>query len=132
MKTSKEPPIVVLKSNFKLLRPLTSNPHSSSIADYLANELDRARIVESELDAPEVIRLGSRVRFTDSTNSKIREYMLVMPGEANISTGRISILTPVGAALLGLSVGQEITFMLPKGHERSLQVLDVINDNNAV
>jgi regulator of nucleoside diphosphate kinase len=56
-----------------------------------------------------------------------RDITLVMPNEADIDAGRVSVLTPVGAALLGLSVGQEIKFTVPNGAERALHVLKIRN-----
>jgi regulator of nucleoside diphosphate kinase len=125
MKTSREPPIVVLKNDLEKLRGFTSATNLSPVADYLATELERARVVDALPVTQSVVRLGARVRFKDSANARARDVTLVMPTEANIDAGRISVLTPVGAALFGLSVGQEITFTLPNGTERSLQVLAI-------
>lgn len=125
MKTSREPPIVVVRDDLDKLKALATV--ESPVADYLANELERAQVVDSPADAAAVVRLGSKVRFTESANGDGRELTLVMPNEADIDAGRISILTPVGAALLGLSAGQGITFTLPNGSERALNVLDVAN-----
>jgi regulator of nucleoside diphosphate kinase len=125
MKTSREPPIEIFKEDYEKLKGFVAAANLSPVADYLANELERARVVDSPSQA--VVRLGSRVRFRDSTNHDARTVILVMPNEANIDDGRISVLTPVGAALLGLSVGQEIVCTLPNGTNRSLHVDAVDN-----
>lgn len=125
MKTLREPPITILRHDVDRLRGFASAANPSPVADYLAVELERARVVDALSASQPVVHLGSRVRFQDSTGTTEREVTLVMPDEADISAGRISVLTPVGAALLGLSVGQRITYTLPNGTERSLQVVEV-------
>src|SRR5688500_6575716 len=113
MKTSREPPIVIVRNDLEKLSGFLSASNLSPVASYLADELARARVVDEPSAAERVVRLGSRVRFRDSAGGAARDVILVMPNEADIAAGRISVLTPVGAALLGLSVGQEITFTLP-------------------
>ena len=71
------------------------------------------------------MRLGSRVRYHDLGRPVPIEITLVLPHEADISRGRVSVLTPVGAALIGLSEGQRITFSMPWGQERTLAVVKV-------
>jgi regulator of nucleoside diphosphate kinase len=71
------------------------------------------------------VRLGSRVRYHDLARPVPIEITLVLPHEADISRGRVSVLTPVGAALIGLSEGQRITFSMPWGQERTLAVVKV-------
>jgi regulator of nucleoside diphosphate kinase len=127
MKTSREPPITITKTDLEKLKNFTSAAHLSPVADYLANELERATVVSALSSAEPVVRLGSRVRFKDSENGAARAVTLVMPNEADIDKGRISILTPVGVALLGLAESQEITFTLPNGAERTVHVVEVTN-----
>jgi regulator of nucleoside diphosphate kinase len=69
--------------------------------------------------------MGSRVTFRDDVTSQIRAVTLVYPGEADVSLGKISVLTPVGAALIGLSVSQSIEWETQSGGRRSLTVLAV-------
>jgi regulator of nucleoside diphosphate kinase len=70
--------------------------------------------------------MGSRVRYCDGKTGDVRDVVLVYPHEADITLRRISVLTPVGAALIGLSVGQVIEFQTPSAR-RSLTVLGVSN-----
>jgi regulator of nucleoside diphosphate kinase len=92
-------------------------------SDYLAHEIDRARIVNSEERG--FVGMGSEVQFRDDCTGQVRRVTLVFPNQADISTGRISILTPIGAALIGLSTGQSIEWQTPAGDGRSLTVLSV-------
>ena len=69
--------------------------------------------------------LGSQVEFRDEQTGKIQEIILVYPHDADIARRRVSVLTPVGAALLGLSVKQTISFRTRTGERRELTVLKV-------
>nr|WP_183435117.1 nucleoside diphosphate kinase regulator [Methylobacterium sp. R2-1] len=95
------------------------------VAAYLADELDRAQVVRAGKAAVGFVRMGCEVEFRDDTTGKVQGVTLVYPGEADISQGRISVLTPVGAALLGLSAGQSIDWATRTGAGKRLTVLGV-------
>lgn len=95
------------------------------LAEYLASELDRARVVPAGKAADGFVRMGSEVEFRDDTTGKAQVVSLVYPGEADIGQGRISVLTPVGAALLGLGKGQSIAWVTRTGVAKRLTVLAV-------
>ncbi len=95
------------------------------LAGYLSDELDRAQVVRAGQSALGFVRMGSEVAFRDDTTGKVQVVSLVYPGEADIGQGRISVLTPVGAALLGLSKGQSIDWATRTGAAKRLTVLDV-------
>lgn len=99
------------------------------VAHFLAREIDRANVVPGEADLQGVVRMGSRVTYRDDTTGRVREVTLVYPHEADIDQNRISVLTPIGAALIGLSVGQSMEFHTPKLERRLLTVLDVQTDS---
>ena len=75
------------------------------------------------------IRLNSRVAYVDERSSELREVELVLPGDANIAEGRISILTPMGAALYGLEPGQSIQWPDLTGHSRPIRIVRVVQPN---
>lgn len=91
----------------------------------LAHELDRATIVPAAEIPVGTVRMHSTVRFRDDTTGTEQELRLVYPGEADIEAGRISILTPVGTALIGLGEGQSIAWYTRSGERRRLTVLRV-------
>jgi regulator of nucleoside diphosphate kinase len=93
--------------------------------DKLENELARAVVVPREQIPNDVVTMNSRVVFADETTGERREVTLVYPAQADISAGKISILVPVGTALLGLRVGQSIDWELPSGEKRRYRVIDV-------
>ena len=91
----------------------------------LENELARAIIVPREQIPNDVVTMNSRVVFEEETTGERRYVTLVYPAQADISAGKISILVPVGTALLGLRVGQSIDWELPSGQKRRYRVIDV-------
>jgi regulator of nucleoside diphosphate kinase len=94
-------------------------------ADFLAREVARATVVPSGFPLAGVVAMGSEVEFRDDVTGQVRTVTLVYPDEADISVRRISVLTPIGAALIGLSAGQSIEWQMPSGGWRSLSVLRV-------
>jgi len=91
----------------------------------LEGELARAIIVRRGEIPRDVVTMNSRVVFENETTGERREVTLVYPREADIDAGRISILVPVGTALLGLRVGQSIDWELPSGEKHRYRVIDV-------
>lgn len=96
-------------------------------AEFLAREIDRAEIVPADRSMRNVVTMQSEVTFGDDVSGDERTVTLVYPDAADVGAGKISILTPVGAALIGLSAGQTIEFQTPAGGWRSLTVTRVLN-----
>jgi regulator of nucleoside diphosphate kinase len=99
---------------------------NNDLIDSLDQEINRARIVEPGEIPPDVVTMNSRVVFRDDGSQSTQTVTLVYPGQENSVEGRISILTPVGAALLGLSEGQNISYATPDGRQKSLTLLKVL------
>lgn len=104
-------------------------------AEFLAREIDRAEIIPTEssiLDDTRgqrrkvnLVTMQSEVTFIDDISGQKRKVTLVYPEDADVDAGKISILSPIGAALIGLSAGQSIEFQTPSGGWRSLTVIAV-------
>jgi regulator of nucleoside diphosphate kinase len=94
------------------------------IADELLSEMERATIVDGDSIPSNVVRMGSTVEFV-SNDGQHRRVTLVFPAEADIAQGKISVLTPVGTALIGLSEGQSIMWTTRDGREQELSILSV-------
>ena len=94
------------------------------VLTFLQNELDRARLVDESAMATPFVRIGSRVLFKDESG---KSYCLTLslPGESWDGSDAISVLTPVGAALLGLSQGQSIAYETPDCRIKTITVLEV-------
>lgn len=94
-------------------------------AEYLAREIERARVLDAGESAEDFVRMESAVTFRDDSTGQERRITLVYPNRADIADGRVSVMTPIGAALIGLSKGQKIAWQTPAGDSRSLTVLAV-------
>ncbi|MEO8837838.1 MAG: nucleoside diphosphate kinase regulator [Herbaspirillum sp.] len=92
--------------------------------DALQQEIDRATIVGPKEVPPEVITMNSSVKFIDDASGTEYRLSLVYPGQTDVPNA-VSVLAPVGSALLGLSVGQSISWQGPGGRELRLRVLEV-------
>ena len=86
--------------------------------DVLEEEIERARIVPKAQIPPDVVTMRSRVRIVDMRTGEQLVYQIVYPHEANYAAQKISILAPIGMALLGYSAGTEIEWQVPSGSRR--------------
>jgi regulator of nucleoside diphosphate kinase len=93
----------------------------------LDEELARATIVADDALPSGAVALDSRVQFCDLQTGEQREVTLVVPSKVAPAEGKISVLSPVGSALIGLSVGDDIDWPIPGGKVRRLRVLAVSN-----
>lgn len=121
------PPISMRMCDAERLRNLAeaaADKHPQT-SDFLAREIDRAEILPDARLLPGVVTMNSDVTFRDDVSMQEQTVTLVYPDAANIDEGKISILTPIGAAMIGLSVSQTIEFQTPGGRWRSLTVLKV-------
>jgi len=91
----------------------------------LEDELNRARVVPSK-DIPEdVITMNSKVRLRDLGSGQEIVYSLVFPGDANVAENKISVLAPIGTALIGYRVGDTIEWKVPGGLKK-LKVEEIL------
>ncbi|MGB3338357.1 MAG: nucleoside diphosphate kinase regulator [Devosia sp.] len=118
------PAIVVGQSEHTQLFTLASGSQMPA-AESLLMEMERARIVPDHKVPQDVVRIGSRVQYRTDKDELV-DVTLVYPARANISLGRISVLTPVGAALIGLRTGQSITYEARDGRRHVVTVLSVM------
>lgn len=126
-KRRRKPAIVLTRSDYEALTRLANSTSAkgASVADQLFTELERARVVADSLLRPNYVRMGSTLRFTTDAGDD-KTVTLVFPGEADIAEGKISVLTPIGAALIGLSAQQSIDWTARDGRVHRLTVESVI------
>lgn len=127
IKTSQLPRLIVGAQDHDRLMTMANGltGQRAEIADQLLTELERARVVAQNKLPDNVVRMGSKISFT-TTDGFDRTLQLVYPGEADISEGKVSVLTPIGAALIGLSEGQSIPWAARDGRMLSLTVVEVV------
>ena len=118
-----QPSLYLTQDDLERLSQLLE-PQSGRFAK-LEGELARAKVVSREELPHDVVTMNSRVVFQNETTGERREVTLVYPREADIDAAKISILVPVGTALLGLRVGQSIDWELPSGEKHRYRVIDV-------
>ena len=91
-------------------------------SENLEIELDRAILVTDTEVPQDLVTMNTKFVFKNLTDNKEQEATIVYPGEANSNEGKISILAPLGAALIGLKIGQGITWAFPDGKSRKLVI----------
>ncbi len=125
--TTRRPPILLSDSDHDILLGLAASAarRAPDAARLLLEEADRADLVPAGRLPRDVVALGSHVTFTDAATGTTRRVQLVMPAEADIGQGRISILSLVGAGLIGLRAGQSIDWPVQDGRLRRLTVVEV-------
>mgnify|MGYP000852555351 CR=1 FL=1 len=125
--TIQKPDIVINESDHARLSRLAEGllERLPEVAGELLAEVERAKIVAPEALPRNVVAMGSTVEFA-TEEGKTRRVTLVYPDQADIAKERISVLTPIGAALIGLGEGQSIMWTTRDGRTRELRVLRVL------
>lgn len=98
------------------------HPHSSAM---LLAELDRAQVCEPEELPGQTVVMNSRIDFIDEGSGAHRSVQLVYPRDADIAEARVSILTPIGAGLIGMRAGCSIRWPNRDGRDRTLRIVSV-------
>lgn len=112
------PPIIVASEDRDLLLELVARAHTTDVLEQLETELDRARVVPLHEVPEDVVVMNSELECEDVGTGQRRRLHLVYPKDADSNASRVSILAPLGCALLGLRVGQEIDWRMPAGLRR--------------
>jgi regulator of nucleoside diphosphate kinase len=119
------PPLIVSRFDLERLERLLERVGNGGNLDLLRAELERAEVVEPEDVPPDVVTMNSRVRVADEATGEESELQLVFPAAADAVRGAVSVLAPVGSALLGLRVGSVIEWPVPEGRARRIRVVAV-------
>ncbi len=121
--TFRKPQIAISRSDHARLLRLaeTLSRSNSDLAEQLFVELERADVIADEDASRDVVRMGTTLEYrTDSGDARI--VTLVFPGEEDIAAGKVSVLTPIGVALIGLSAGESIEWRTLTGRVQELTV----------
>jgi regulator of nucleoside diphosphate kinase len=111
-------------SKLRLLLATALHSNASTSLQNLREELDRAAVIDSAGIPPGIVTMESTVVFEDLTTNEIEEYTITFPDRANVEQKRMSILAPIGTALIGCRVGDVVSWSTPGGM-RQLKVLRV-------
>lgn len=124
----KKPQIIMTSQDMDRLETLLESLPGDAFAgkEALQAELERAEVVEPQKIPPSVVTMNSTVRFTIQDTGKDFRLTLVYPKDIDGSADRISVLAPVGSALLGLSVGDELEWPRPGGDVMKVRVDEVV------
>jgi regulator of nucleoside diphosphate kinase len=120
------PPIVLTAFDRDRLLALLRDPPTTidrEIARFLHEEIERADVAPDDVAPNSSVKMGCEVKFVDHGDGRVRRGRLVFPNETE-NDHCISILSPIGSALIGLGPGQAIRWM-EQGRERGLSVLEV-------
>ncbi|CAH1651569.1 Regulator of nucleoside diphosphate kinase [Hyphomicrobiales bacterium] len=125
-KKRRKPKIVVSEAEYERLVGLATAAldRIPEVAEELLAEMDRASVVADKSVPRNAVRMGSTLEYETADGEK-RRVTLVYPGDANIADGKISIMTPIGTALIGLSPGQSINWIARDGRQHELTVVAV-------
>lgn len=121
----KSPSLIISEEDYHKISSLLLNI-KTEIAELLEEELGRATLVPASELPDNVVSMNSEVSFVDLDTNKEQTVTLVYPNEADIEKSKISIFAPVGAALIGLQIGQSIDWPLPDGKDRHVKVISLV------
>lgn len=124
--------LVLLIDDYKLLISYLNGGHNKTAfdrrnAEDLQTELKKAKLVNKEDFPDDVVRLNSKVRVKAEDTDKVMELMLVTPDKADIKEKKISVMAPIGTALIGFRQGQQVKWQVPAG-KKTFTIMEVIND----
>lgn len=122
------PAIIINELDAERLDQLLEQPQyaKAPVADALNAELDRAQMCSPDKIPADVVTMNSKVKFRDLSSAEIRIRTLVYPANLTDSEQQLSVMAPVGAALLGLRAGSTIHWSLPNGNQTNLEVIEVL------
>ncbi|ANK95443.1 MULTISPECIES: nucleoside diphosphate kinase regulator [Rhizobium] len=125
-RTLRKPPIAIGDTDYRRLNKLALAvaDRLPEISDGLLLELERARVVPDGSIPEKVARMGSTIEYETDAGTQ-RTVTLVFPEDADISEGKISVLTPIGTALIGLSEGQRMSWTARDDSQHTLTVLAI-------
>lgn len=121
---------IVLLSEYQILRDLIKRNTDARVAkevEQLSTELDRAIVIKEEEINKKIVRIGSQVEIEEMKSKRTMKVKLVLPTEANLAQGKVSLLAPLGVALIGFSEGDEVNWEMPAGTTQ-IRILKVNNE----
>jgi regulator of nucleoside diphosphate kinase len=130
MKTKKEK-LALLKHDYEILLAYSKDARHHKTFDRgnvmeLLEELKHGEVLEGKDFPADAVRINSKVRIEDCSTRRMLDLMLVLPDKADMSSGKVSVMAPVGIALLGYRKGQEVSWKVPAG-KKHFKIIEVQN-----
>lgn len=120
-------PVILCETDYNKLSQILNLQSSATNEMTLAYEVSRAIVVKDNAFPPNTIRIGSLVTVMDIDSQKEKTFKVVMPGEADVKAQKVSVLSPMVAAIIGFRAGEEVTWKMPAGLKH-LKIVSVQND----
>jgi regulator of nucleoside diphosphate kinase len=122
------PAIHISETDYKVIEQLAMRMEAQApaLSRLIIEEIDRAEVHETQDMPDDVVMIGSEVTFADETSGTTKTVQLVLPREADIAEGRVSVMTHMGAGLIGMKVGSTIEWPGRDGRVRLLKILAVV------
>jgi regulator of nucleoside diphosphate kinase len=126
-------PVILTKTDFEILNSYVKNLHGMQVNERenfskLSGELKKAQIVEDDSMPADIVRLGSTVVIKDLVTNRDMTVTIVLPSKADIKQKKVSVLAPIGTALIGFRKGQTVSWNVPSG-KKDFKIVDVNNAN---
>lgn len=126
-------PVIITRTDFEILNSYVKNLHGMQVNERenfskLSGELKKAQIVEDDSMPADIVRLGSTVVIKDLVTNRDMTVTIVLPSKADIKQKKVSVLAPIGTALIGFRKGQVVSWNVPSG-KKDFKIVDVNNAN---
>ena len=120
---------ILSEKDFQIIHDLIKNQSAvqqTKEIRFLAEELKRAKVVKDNKIAGDIVQLNSTVQVEDQSTNKTMDFQIVLPSQADLKANKISILAPIGIALIGFKKDQLVEWQMPAG-KRTLKIVKVEN-----
>jgi regulator of nucleoside diphosphate kinase len=126
-------PVIITRTDFEILNSYVKNLHGMQVNERenfskLSGELKKAQIVEDDSMSADIVRLGSTVVIKDLVTRRDMTVTIVLPSKADIKQKKVSVVAPIGTALIGFRKGQVVSWNVPSG-KKDFKIVNVNNDN---
>lgn len=125
-------PVILLRNDFEILNGFVKNLQGMQVNEKenfskLYEELKKAQIVDAENFPCDIVRLDSTVVIKDLKTKRDMTITIVLPQKADIKQKRVSVLAPIGTALIGFRKGQTVSWQVPSG-KKDFMIMEVSNE----
>jgi regulator of nucleoside diphosphate kinase len=125
-------PVILLKNDFEVLNGFVKNLQGMQVNEKenfskLYEELKKAQIVDAENFPGDIVRLNSTVVIKDLKTKRDMTITIVLPQKADIKQKKVSVLAPIGTALIGFRKGQTVSWQVPSG-KKDFMIMEVRNE----